>query len=306
MNNINQLPQEQNGNKILNPLDLTKGKYTSNGNYFDFGAEKNSQFGIIIRGDVARMLTDNTAIDVEIAGGSKQREVLIKAGFKVSENGILRVTAHQLQQLMSFDFESGRDSSWMNQTTLGTTLRIKSDKKWLEFLEVNGYISKAASKELAHKNFVIDSATLSSLYEDQRRLAGTTRTGVSGSARFYLSDTDTVKLTIGAERSKEDTLLSSENKTKTTGGAEWTHTFNKEYDASISAITAGPSNSIRIMGNKKGNGSTLSVFAQQNTSRDGIGGVGGNNNTTIGVMGSWELDSVKSKKPNILDVDTIK
>lgn len=32
------------GNGAVNPLSLTKGKYVADGNYFDFGAEQNSQY----------------------------------------------------------------------------------------------------------------------------------------------------------------------------------------------------------------------------------------------------------------------
>lgn len=41
---MSRFPEELRKNSTVNPLGLAKGKYVADGNYFDFGAEQNSQF----------------------------------------------------------------------------------------------------------------------------------------------------------------------------------------------------------------------------------------------------------------------
>lgn len=223
----------------INLSQVTKGKAQFDGNYIDYEVTHSSQFGIVVRGDIARMLTENTAIDVEIAVGPKQREMLIKAGWKISKDGMLRVTAHQLKQLMTFDFISGKDSTWVSQETFGATIRIRSDKKWLEYLEASGYISNAESKTLGAKIFVIDSATFLRLMEDPRMLAGTSKAGLSGSIKLRFGANDTVRLTMGAEKSEEKTYVASPSKIRATGGAEWTHKIDDNYSTTLGISAAG-------------------------------------------------------------------
>lgn len=224
--------------------------------------------------------------------GPKQRELLAQAGWQFNENGALRITAHELQQLMKFNFLSGQDSSWVKQHTLGGTARWKVDNHLIEYLEGNGYISKADSLQLSKMNFSTDTASLFELWEDQRRIAGSSTFGGSGSVSLRISDLDSLQLSLGAEQRKRETLEPTGDVTRATGGARWKHTFQ------TTGAMSGLSTSLGVTRNS---GSGISVEASADRGFDasnwgingfvrwngatekGLAGAGANGAATVGL-----------------------
>lgn len=267
------------------------------------GPEYNSRFGIMGRGDISMMIGEDAGFDLELAIGPKQREALIKAGWQFSENGQLRITAHELRQLMEFEFASGNESRWVAQHTIGATIRFKPNIKYIEYLEASGYLSKSDSQKLATKTFTIDTPTLFELWENERRIAGTTNIGASGAVNFRLTDNDTVKITLGAEHKRKDLMAGPSSSIRVTGGAQWEHDFNDWHEGLKTSIginrdSVGYNAEARITQDVDSNIS-VSGLARQSFGRESMGTTGGSNDTTLMLQGTWRFNttSAQSRPP---------
>ena len=131
------------------------------------GGKYSTLLGMIAEADIAFMIGDSLAVDVGGSVGPKQRELLARFGWQFSKNGMLRVTAQELRQLLRYSFVAGDEDVWMIQRTFGGTLRFSFDRKFLEYLELQGYISQSESKELGTKRFTTSSGQI---WESTRRV----------------------------------------------------------------------------------------------------------------------------------------
>lgn len=144
---------------------------------------------------------------------------------------------------MDYQFASGKINETISQNSLGATYQLKlhDKRKWLDYLEANGYITKSQGKELADKNIVVDTPTLYELYRNKRNIAGGTKAGASLSLGTIPWENGKIKFTLGAEKTAYDTINSSAdlyNKTRATGKVELEQTLSKDLIARISAATS--------------------------------------------------------------------
>ena len=120
--------------------------------------EYSDKTGVSLGVALATMLGDQAAVGVILTGGADKREVLINAGFKLDERQRFIVTAGQLKQFLDYAFVSGTEKAGMTQNSGGVSYQLQLGKEFLRFLELNGYVSKTASRDLADKTFAIDTA----------------------------------------------------------------------------------------------------------------------------------------------------
>jgi hypothetical protein len=208
--------------------------------------EYSNQTGLSIGGALASMLGDNAAVGVLLTVGADKKEWLINAGYKIDERQRFIVTAGQLEQFLDYAFRSGTDKVGMTQNSGALSYQLQLGNEFLRFLEVNGYVAKTASRDLADKTFAIDTATLFELWNDPRRIAGGKVTGLQGKLGFSPSQNSVVKVSFGQERLSYDLLTGTDSVNRLTGGVEWAQQLGSGYQLRAGADTFASQNRYTI------------------------------------------------------------
>jgi hypothetical protein len=199
--------------------------------------EYSNQTGLSIGGALASMLGDNAAVGVLLTVGADKKEWLINAGYKIDERQRFIVSAGQLEQFLDYAFRSGTDKVGMTQNSGALSYQLQLGNEFLRFLEVNGYLAKTASRDLADKTFAVDTATLYELWNDPRRIAGGKVTGLQGKLGFSPSQNSVIKVSFGQERLSYDLLTGTDSVNRLTGGVEWAQQLGSGYQIKASADT---------------------------------------------------------------------
>ena len=237
--------------------------------------EYSNQTGLSIGGALASMLGDNAAVGVLLTVGADKKEWLINAGYKIDERQRFIVTAGQLEQFLDYSFRSGTDKVGMTQNSGALSYQLQLGNEFLRFLEVNGYLAKTASRDLADKTFAIDTATLFELWNDPRRIAGGKVTGLQGKLGFSPSQNSVVKVSFGQERLSYDLLTGTDSVNRLTGGVEWAQQLGSGYQLRAGADTFASQNRYTVGIDRSLAGSdgrhNLGVSLVGLRGRDGIG-----------------------------------
>lgn len=199
--------------------------------------EYSNQTGLSIGTALASMLGDHAAVGVVLTAGADKREWLINVGYKLDERQRFIVTAGQLEQFLDYSFRSGTDKVGMTQNSGALSYQLQLGREFLRFLEINGYVAKTASRDLADKTFAVDSATLFELWNDPRRIAGGKVTGLQGQLGFAPLVGSTVKVSFGQERLSYDLLAGTDSVNRLTGGVEWQQQLSSGYQIKAAADT---------------------------------------------------------------------
>ncbi len=181
------------------------------------------------------MLGDNAAVGVLLNVGRDKKELLINTGFQVDARQHVIVTVGQLEQFLDYAFRTGTESVGMTQTSGAVNYQLQLGSDFLRFLELNGYVAQTASRELAGKTFVVDTATLYELWNDPRRIAGGAVTGVQARLGFSPITGSTVRVSLGQERLRYDLLAGSSSVDRVTGGIEWAQQLGSGYQFKLAA-----------------------------------------------------------------------
>ena len=191
--------------------------------------EYSKHTGVSLGVALASMLGDKAAVGILVNGGDDKKEVLINAGFRLGNSQQLIVSAGRLKQSLDFTFPSGTERVTMAQDSAGVGYQLQLGQEFLRYLEVNGYVSHTASRNLADKTFAVDTATLYELWNDPRRIAGGRISGVQGRLGFTPLEGSLVKVSLGYEHQRYDLLAGKESTHRPTTGLEWQQQLGQGY-----------------------------------------------------------------------------
>ncbi len=183
--------------------------------------EYSKHTGVSLGVALASMLGEKAAVGILVNGGDDKKEILVNAGFRLGNSQQLIISAGRLKQSLDFAFPSGTERVTMAQDSAGVGYQLQLGQEFLRYLEVNGYLSRTASRNLADKTFVVDTATLYELWNDPRRIAGGRISGVQGRLGFTPLEGSLVKVSLGYEHLSYDLLAGKESSHRPTTGLEW-------------------------------------------------------------------------------------
>jgi hypothetical protein len=240
-NNTNNLPDlgsanDRTGSVSVRPNGVTL-ESTFDQKKIVVAPEYSNQTGLSIGAALASMLGDNAAIGVILTAGSDKKELLLNAGFKFDERQRFILTAGQIEQYLDYAFRSGTEKVGATQNSGGISYQLQLGAEFLRYLEVNGYVAKTDSRDLADKTFAIDTATLYELWNDPRRIAGGKTTGLQGRLGFSPLAGSLVKVSLGQERLSYDLLNGTDSVNRVTGGVEWAQQLGNGYNLKMAADT---------------------------------------------------------------------
>jgi hypothetical protein len=191
--------------------------------------EYSKHTGVSLGVALASMLGDNAAVGILVRGGDEKKEILLNAGFKLGDSQQLILSAGRLKQSLDFSFPSGTERVEMAQDSAGVGYQLQLGQEFLRYLEVNGYLSRTASRNLADKTFAVDTATLYELWNDPRRIAGGRISGVQGRLGFTPLQGSLVKVSFGYEHLRYDLQAGNDSTHRPTAGLEWQQQLGQGY-----------------------------------------------------------------------------
>ncbi|EKD30466.1 MAG: hypothetical protein ACD_78C00049G0002, partial [uncultured bacterium (gcode 4)] len=184
----------------------------------------------------------NKSIVLDVTMGSNLAQFLTTLGYKIDRDQRVKVTGEHFRKTADYLFTSGKVTETISQNSLGATYQLKlhDKREVLDYFEASGYITQSQGKELADKDFTIDTATLFELYRNKRNIAGGTKTGASLALGLTPWENGKFKITLGAENLKFKTIHSGDkyDKQGMTAKAEYSHDITKDLMAKISAATS--------------------------------------------------------------------
>ena len=184
---------------------------------------------------LASMLGDRAAIGILFNGGDEKKEIVVNAGLRLGNSQQLIVSAGRLKQSLDFTFPSGTERVILAQDSAGVGYQLQLGPEFLRYLELNGYVSRTASRKLADKTFVVDTATLYELWNDPRRIAGGRISGLQGRLGFSPLPGGLVKVSFGYEHLRYDLLAGKESTHRPTAGLEWQQQLGQGFRLLVGA-----------------------------------------------------------------------
>ncbi len=204
---------------------------------FSLTPEYSNQTGLSLGAGFASLLGDRAAIGLLVNVGADKKEWLINTGYRIDPRQRLILSGGQLRQALDYDFTSGKEKVGLTQNSGGLSYQNQLGSGLMRSFEFNGYIAKTASKDLTDKTFAIDTAALFELWNDPRRIAGGTVTGVQGRLGIAPIEGSQVKLSLGQEHLKYDVLVGKDSVSRMTGGIEWLQQLPHRYNLKLAADT---------------------------------------------------------------------
>jgi hypothetical protein len=183
--------------------------------------EYSDQTGLGLNAALVARLSDSSAAGLLIGAGDDQNEWLLNLGLDLGDRQRLVFSAGQLRQRLEYNFPSGADRARLTQSGGGISYQYRLGQDLLEHIEVNGYLADTASRDLADKTYIIDTASLYELWSDPRRIAGGKIIGLQGRLGLAPAPSTRVTLSLGAERLDYDLLAGQDRHDQLTGGIEW-------------------------------------------------------------------------------------
>ncbi len=255
---------------------------------WEVGAEFSSLFGPLAKAGFTTQVGDDQAVRMDLTAGPRHIETLGVFGTPVADNQLLRFSLHHLRQKKLFGFESGEERAWVSQTTGAATWRMYSDTKGAlaEYVDLSTWYSVAASRDLQDRDFSVDTPFTFTLYRDPRRIAGRTQAGIESKISLRLAPHDTLSLSAGFQREKQNTLVESSAFTRGVGSIRWEHDFSKSSRLTAGLRTSPSSRTAELKWIQDfSNGSAVFLQLSRNVGTTGIG-----NDTRIEIKYSMQLE----------------
>lgn len=136
---------------------------------FNLSVNQDSLLGLIIDTNTLFSFNDTNAADIELAGGSRVFRANGTYGYALNDKNRIKITGEYLTEALDFDYLSGDTRQWVQQGAMGAAYQYWLGGSTFKSLQIGGYYSQAANKELSDKTVILDNGT--SLL-DQRRIAG--------------------------------------------------------------------------------------------------------------------------------------
>ena len=198
--------------------------------------EYSRQTGFSLNAAWARQLGDSSALGVLFGGGADQFEGVLNLGFDLDARQSLVLSAGQLRQNLEFGFVSGAEHARLTQHGGGISYRYQLGQSVgqsvgpsvLQYLELDGYLARTGSRDLADRTYAIETLSLFELWNDPRRIAGGKVTGLRGRLGMAPLPGARVTLSLGTERLDYDLLTGKDRSERLTGGIEWQQQLSDE------------------------------------------------------------------------------
>ncbi|MCD6046343.1 MAG: hypothetical protein K0R48_1506 [Gammaproteobacteria bacterium] len=136
---------------------------------FNLSVNQDSLLGLIIDTNTLFKFNDTNAADIELAGGARVFRANGTYGYALNEKNRIKITGEYLTEALDFDYLSGDTRQWVQQGAMGAAYQYWLGGSTFKSLQIGGYYSQAASKQLSDKTVILDNG-INLL--DQRRIAG--------------------------------------------------------------------------------------------------------------------------------------
>ena len=140
--------------------------------------EYSVQTGASLRLSYALTFGDRAAVGVLMTNGHNKSEVIGNLGLKIDDGQRIILTVGQLKQNIDYFFLSGKERAEMTQNSAGLSYQYQVGSGFFRQIEANGYLAQAASRDFPDKTYAIENTTLYELWNDRRRIAGSTVSGL--------------------------------------------------------------------------------------------------------------------------------
>ena len=172
------------------------------------GVNYDSLMGTILGGQYAQKLTNNFALGALGEYGEDQYRLSGTAGFQVSEQGMVKVTAEYLSQVLPFSFDSGDIDQRVDQSAYGARFQQNINHSFVQDVNVGGYWANAPNTDLSTVTFVGDDGYN---YINERNLAGATSQGLDVGIDFLVTPTTSMNAKVYYDDVKYDTEMTSDS-----------------------------------------------------------------------------------------------
>jgi hypothetical protein len=172
------------------------------------GVNYDTLIGTILNGQYAQKLSDSVALGALGEYGTDQYRLSGTAGFKVSEEGMMKVTAEYLSQVLPFSFDSGNIDQRVDQNAYGARFQQNMNNSLIQDVNVGGYWAKAPNTDLSTITFAGDDGYN---YTNERNLAGATSQGLDAGVDFLVTPSTLVNAKVYYDDVKYDTEFTSDS-----------------------------------------------------------------------------------------------
>jgi len=234
-------PNDRPSSLSVSPAGLTFGN-SLDGKRVAISPEYSDQTGFGVGGAAAISFGKVAAGGVVFNVGERKKELLLNAGFQVTDAQRFVLSIGQLRQYLNIGFVSGLEKAEMIQTGGGASYQFRLEKGWLNSAEINAYHADTPSRDLADKTYVVDTSSLYEQWNDLRRVAGGRVTGLQGQVALTPLPSGILKLGLGGERLEYDYLTGKQSRIRPTGSAEYTQHLPGDFQFKIGADAASAQN----------------------------------------------------------------
>lgn len=184
---------------------------------------KQNALSVLVRGGL--LPSDGIAVGGGLRLGSSTQEAFATLGWQPVVGHRLLITASGQQQEQEFNFLSGKQKTSVSQTGVGGSWRMAlsegRERALLRFVQLDAWRVQSDSRDLADRNYSVDSAPLYELWSDPRRIAGATSIGLQAKLSLAPWADSRLDLGLGSERMQWDYLTGAQTSSKAVGSIEW-------------------------------------------------------------------------------------
>lgn len=196
--------------------------------------------GPTLRLGFTNTITENTAYSVAGEAGPKNYRIGATYGWQIAEDQRFKMSADYLWQNITYSFFSGNTDQWVQQYSFGAAFQYDFlGYNFAPQLDLNGYYAHATSKNLSSVTGIfINSLGVPTVYVDQRRIAGSSDTGLAPGLSAMFWDGGRIGFYINYDRADYNTenITSNDHDAHGVGGSIWlTQTFAENIDLNLSA-----------------------------------------------------------------------
>jgi len=234
-------PNDRPSSLSVSPNGLTFGN-SLDGKRVAINPEYSEQTGFGVGGAAAISFGKVAAGGVVFNVGERKKELLLNAGFQITDAQRFVLTIGQLRQYLNIGFVSGFEKTEMTQTSGVVSYQFRLERGIFNNAEVNAYLADTPSRDLVDKIYAVDTAALYEQWSDRRRVAGGRVTGLQARLALTPLPGGILKLGLGGERLEYDYLTGKQSTLHPTGSAEYIQRLAGDFQFKIGADAASAQN----------------------------------------------------------------
>jgi hypothetical protein len=214
----------------------------TDGNLLKLSPQYDKLSGVSLDGSFASNISKGLAAGILLTVGEDKNEWLVNTGFDFNNTSRFIFTLGQFRQTLDFNFISGKQNAQITQNNFAGSYQYFLGDGWLNFAELNTYLSDTGSVKLSDKTYFTDNAYLYELWSDPRRIAGSRVAGTQGRLVLTPNRNTVIKIGLGVERLTYKYSIGNEISTHATSSAELTQRLDNGYNFRVSLDAASSQN----------------------------------------------------------------